>query len=306
MDVIVLAGGSSAEREISLKSGAAAAAALQSRGHHVTLWDPAEVDVTNTPIGTEQLVFIALHGTFGEDGQLQRILEQRKVRYTGSNAFASETAFEKLRTKRLLRQHGLLTPDWLAHSRKDSRLQEKEVTLTWPVVVKPNAQGSSVGVSIAHGPEDLPAAIDNAFQYDSSVLIENYIQGTEWTVSIFEDLALPPIRIQPGERFYDYEAKYHSPETTCEVVTTDDAITLRLKQAALQACRLIGTSGLARVDMILDQKQQPWILEVNTLPGLTERSLAPKAAAVIGWSYEDLCERICQSAVGEAQPDRIS
>ncbi len=299
MDVIVLAGGSSAEREVSLKSGAATAAALQARGHQVTVWDPAEVDLTNTSIRPDQLVFIALHGTFGEDGQLQRLLEKRMLRYTGSNSFASETAFEKLRTKQLLKEHGLLTPDWLTHSLKESQLQETDATLTWPVVVKPNAQGSSVGVSIIQSPDELAAAVNEALHYDSTVLIENYIHGTEWTVSVFEDRALPPIRIQPRERFYDYEAKYHSPETTYDVVTTDDATVQRLKEAALQACRLIGTSGLARVDLILDQKQRPWILEVNTLPGLTERSLAPKAAAAIGWSYEDLCERICHAAIGE-------
>ncbi|MCG6154320.1 D-alanine--D-alanine ligase family protein [Rubinisphaera margarita] len=304
MDVIVLAGGSSAEREISLKSGAAASAALRSRGHTVTVWDPAEVDLTNTAIAPHQLVFIALHGTFGEDGQLQRLLEQRKIRYTGSNAFASELAFQKVRTKRLLKEHGLPTPEWIVHAPDQSALHETETALTWPVVVKPNAQGSSVGISIVYHPDEFAAGVEEALCYDSVVLIENYIAGTEWTVSVFEDVALPPIRIQPGERFYDYEAKYHSPATTYEVVTTEDEVSSSLKTAALQACRLIGTAGLARVDLMLDETGQPWILEVNTLPGLTERSLAPKAAAAIGWSYEDLCERICDCAIGgEPQTD---
>lgn len=300
MDVIILAGGSSAEREISLKSGSAVQNALTSCGHYVEMIDPANVDIQSHAIRPDQIVFIALHGTFGEDGQVQRILEERNLCYTGSSPNASAVAFEKSQAKQLFLNHAIQTPQFTVINEQDSLIQREErlSSISCPVFVKPNAQGSSIGVSRVENPGHLQQAVDLAMNYGKSVIIEEFIPGQEWTVALFDDITFPPIQIQTPRTFYDYSAKYQESSTQYLInQNQDEALIERLIAAAQRAARAINTSGLIRVDFIVDNTGQPWCLEVNTIPGLTSTSLAPKAASQHGWTFETLCEIICESAL---------
>ncbi len=300
MDVIILAGGNSAEREISIKSGSGVRDALLSRGHTVSVIDPAHVDIQDLSVRSNQIVFIALHGTFGEDGQVQQILEKRNLCYTGSSASASAIAFDKSQAKQTFLNHAIATPHHSIVSRKDSLVQREKLrsSISYPVFVKPNAQGSSIGVSRVDISEKLHQAIDHAMNYGESVILEEFISGQEWTVAIFEEITFPPIQIQTPRTFYDYSAKYQETSTNYHMpLNQNDVLVKRLKKAAEKAATAIGTSGLVRVDFIVDESGQPWCLELNTIPGMTTSSLAPKAASQLGWTYEALCENICESAL---------
>ncbi|HBN76002.1 MAG TPA: D-alanine--D-alanine ligase [Planctomycetaceae bacterium] len=300
MDVIILAGGHSAEREISIKSGIGVRNALLARGHTVSMIDPVNVEIQNLPVRPDQIVFIALHGTFGEDGQIQQILEKRNLCFTGSSASASAIAFDKSQAKQIFLNHAIATPRHSIISRKDSLIQREKLcsSISCPVFVKPNAQGSSIGVSRVDISEQRPQAIDHALDYGETVIVEEYISGQEWTVAIFDEITFPPIQIQTPRTFYDFSAKYQETSTQYFIdQNQDEKLIKRLIAAAQKAAQAIETSGLIRVDFIVDNTGQPWCLELNTIPGMTSTSLAPKAASQHGWTYETLCENICKSAL---------
>ena len=307
--VVVLLGGPSAEREISLKSGRAVSHALRTQGHCVTEVDPLHVDLTHFDWSQTDVVFIALHGTFGEDGKVQALLEQAGVPYTGSDAATSQLAFSKSAAKERFLQFNVPTPPYFLIHESDpaDRILTRAKNLGYPLVVKPDAQGSSLGVSIISGPDELPHALSRCFSLDSFGLLEAAVIGTEWTAGFIDDESLPLIQIGTDRPFFDYEAKYHDDLTRYEFdfnVTSD--VVRRLELTALNACRALQTRGLARVDLMLDKYQRPWVLEINTIPGLTDHSLVPKAAARRGLSFPQLCDLALQSARSHARPERGS
>jgi len=298
-DVAVAMGGFSTEREVSLRSGGAVCRALESRGHPVTQLD------LRTDYGIElnrlrcDAVFIAMHGKFGEDGGLQRLLDGRGIPYTGSDAEASRRAMDKIESKRLFKRHGLDTPLHRVIGSGDSSelLEQAARCLGYPVVIKPRAEGSSVGVSVHRDRSTLFQGAVEAFQYGAIALLEKFIEGREMTVGILDGSPLPVIELKPRRPFFDYTAKYTDPDT---VYLVDPSISeldkRRIQKAALDAHHALGCEGMSRVDLILTGLKQIQILEVNTIPGLTERSLLPKAAKAAGIDFATLCERILQTA----------
>lgn len=296
MNIVVLKGGFSSEREVSLKSGAAVAAALRSRGH-----DVREVDVTCDFVDFDALegadvVFIALHGKFGEDGQLQEMLERRGIPFTGSTAAASALAMDKAAAKERFRGAGVPTPDAAVLKADNPRAVAKAAravaaAIGYPVVVKPCCEGSSVGVSIHRGPETIARGVAEAFKCGDRVLVERYVPGREMTVGVFEGRALPAIELRPAQEFYTYDAKYR--DTRTEYVVAPDP---KVEATAMKAHASLGCNGFSRVDLRVTDDGQVFVLEVNTIPGLTDRSLLPKAARAAGISFEDLCDRIARNA----------
>tara|TARA_R110002111_G_scaffold262851_1_gene341806 strand:+ start:60603 stop:61565 length:963 start_codon:yes stop_codon:yes gene_type:complete len=294
LNIVVLTGGESAERDISLKSGAAVGRALSSRGHRVKMIDPSLVDLDTHDWSGCDVVFIALHGTYGEDGTIQTTLDRLGVPYSGCDAPTSKLAFSKSASKERFIQHNVSTPSYvLIHESDDAqRIQQHARTMGYPLVVKPDAQGSSLGVTIVKTPEDLPQALARCFHYDSFGILESAIKGSEWTVSLVDDQVLPLIQIETPHEFFDYEAKYleDSTEYLFEFNLPTNVIQTIIK-TGVNACEALGTTGIVRVDILLDRFQQPWVLEVNTIPGFTDHSLVPKAAAKAGLDFGELCER---------------
>ncbi|MCK4908330.1 MAG: D-alanine--D-alanine ligase [Planctomycetes bacterium] len=300
LSIGVLQGGFSSEREISLKSGQAVVKALRSVGHQVI-----PIDVTGPKIkelaGIE-VAFIALHGKFGEDGELQAILDKKNIPYTGSGAPASHDAMDKFRTKELFVQQQVPTPEYITFSRQGSSatLHEKIDEWGYPVVFKPKAEGSTVGVSIVHDYTFVPGALNRAFKCQPEVLVEKYIKGRELTVGILAEQALPIIEICPKRGFYDYEAKYQ--DTATEYIVNPDlsaGLAEKIQAVGLKAHQVLGCAGFSRVDIRLSEQNEPFVLEVNTIPGLTERSLLPKAAEVAGINFTQLCEKIIELALAK-------
>jgi D-alanine-D-alanine ligase len=298
--VAVLRGGESAERDVSLASGAAVVDALVSRGHEVITVDPAETLIDTMDWSNIDVAFLALHGRFGEDGETQTRLDELGVRYTGSNAATSRLAFSKSASKERFIQENVATPAYvLIHESDDAtRIQQRAMQVGFPLVIKPDAQGSSLGVSYVSASEHLPDALTQCFHYDRFGLLESAIAGTEWTASFLDDEPLPLIRIEHDGPLFDFNAKYEDANTnyTFEFDLPSNVIQA-IQACALQACQSLGTTGLVRVDLRLDRFQQPWVLEVNTIPGLTDHSLAPKAAAFAGIDFSELCERMVTSCL---------
>ena len=285
-------GGPGAEREVSLRSGNAVISALRRRGHCVT-----EID----PVGTWKLpadidvVFLALHGRFGEDGTVQRQLEKLKVAYTGSGVEASALAFDKALSKARFRSAGVkVAEDVLIKVRRSGRPAELEL----PLVLKPVAQGSSVGLSFVMKEEDWDDSLAKAFEFGGSVLCERMVQGREVTVGVLGDATLPIVEILPKSGFYDYQNKYTTGATDyfCPAEFSI-AQTERIQQAGRKAFECLGCRDYGRVDIIVDNHGEPVVLEVNTLPGMTETSLMPKAAAAAGIGYDELCQRMTELAL---------
>ena len=298
--IAVLMGGLSREREISLKTGAAIARALRERGYDVTVMDVSrDIGLQLVEKGIE-VAFIALHGRLGEDGTIQGLLEILRIPYTGSGVKASAIAMDKIVSKRLFREAGLPTPGF--------QVLEKPVTAPprlLPLVVKPAMEGSTIGVTIVRSSEAWAKAMEAAFQYDQTVLVEDFIAGKEITASILDGNPLPLIHIEPKEGFYDYKAKYTPGGTLYHVPATLDSITERgLKDLAAQAYKTLGCESCARVDMILSDDAGPMILEVNTIPGMTPTSLVPKAAGAAGMTFNDLAEAILNTASLKIAPYR--
>lgn len=290
--IALVMGGPGSERRVSLASGAGVAEALRSLGAEVT-----EVDVTGTelelPEGTE-IVFNVIHGTFGEDGILQKILEAKGVPYTGAGAVSSELAFDKLPSKlRFLEQH-VPTP---AYEIVKLPAKAAEVKLPLPVCVKPPREGSSVGVHLVHEAAQLQDALDDCLRFGPEALVESLIVGKELTVGILGDTALPVIHIQPRDGFYDINNKYpwmNNSGGTDYFCPADlsPATTQKVQAAALAAHRALGVEVYSRVDVLLDADECPFVLEVNTIPGMTSSSLLPKAARAVGIEFPELCSRI--------------
>jgi D-alanine-D-alanine ligase len=301
--VAVLCGGPSAERVISLQSGAAVARALAGLGHAIYEIDPADVDLARRDWSPIDVAFIALHGKFGEDGQVQQVLEDAFVPYTGSGVAASRLAFSKSASKERFAQHGVPTAPYVLIHESDTphRILQQAAQLGFPLVVKPDTQGSSLGVSIVRTADNLPAALTRCFHYDAFGLLEQALLGSEWTVGMLDDLALPPIRIETGRAFFDYEAKYEDDGTRYLFDYDVPAEQVeRVVETARNACAALGTCGLARVDLIVTQTGVPTVLEVNSVPGLTDHSLVPKAAERAGMSFTELCQECLQSALRHA------
>ena len=332
MKIAVLLGGTSAERDVSLVTGIEIARALRSNGHQVEAIDcaygdrvlpdldiPIEDIIRSTPSDYEQkhqeldrnvfrtidyllqakfdVVYIALHGGYGENGQLQAMLEVAGIPFTGSGALASALGMDKHYSKVLFRNAGVPTAPWvtLSHPEEDFAPFIEQYSL--PVVVKPNGQGSSVGLKIVSRAEELRDAIRFAFRHGNSVLLEQYIPGHEMTVAILNNEPLPVIEIIPDQGVYDYEHKYQKGKTRYVVpAEIPDKVTRKLQEYARRAYRELGCRHYARIDFRLTDEGEMYCLEVNTLPGMTPTSLVPKAARAVGIDFPELVERIVQMA----------
>ena len=345
MKITVLLGGTSAERDVSLASGLRIARALRDLGHDVTSLDPARgvIDeseeramenagvmkaappslsalehMTRTSLSPSlgtlpsvrkaDVVFLALHGGFGEDGTVQALLDMVGVRYTGSGHLASALAMDKDLSKILFRAAGVPTADWMLVSqasdvRPDAACVERQ--LGWPVVVKPSKQGSTVGLSIVRAGADLASAVAEAMRYDDEVMIERFVPGRELTVSVLGDRALPVGEIFPTHEIYDYECKYTPGMAREEFpATLSSEETAEIQRLALAAFRALKLDGYARIDFRMTERGEFFCLEANTLPGMTPLSLLPQAAAAMGMDFGALCERIVQLAM--ARPSAAS
>jgi D-alanine-D-alanine ligase len=308
LHITVMLGGPSAEREVSLRSGAAVAQALRSLGHEVSEIDPKNGKFI-LPKETD-VVFLALHGTYGEDGTVQRQLEKLGVIYTGCDAEASRIAFDKVLTKKLCIKAGVPTAKFLVVNSSRTMLPKY---LQLPLVVKPVRQGSSVGLQFVERAEDWPAALAGSLKFDSEVLVEEKIIGREATVGILDGKPLPIVEVRPKVGSYDYRNKYTAgcTEYFCPA-DFDSATTKKIQTVALGAFHAIGGRDYARVDVMVREVGQasslsaqarclchyePVVLEVNTLPGMTETSLLPKAAAAAGLDYSELCQRMIDLAL---------
>jgi D-alanine-D-alanine ligase len=297
--VAVMLGGTSAERAVSLDTGAAVLAALRARGVDAQAWDPAEKPMAEFATAGFDRVWIALHGTGGEDGALQGALQWFGVPYTGSGVLASALAMDKIRSKHLFEAAGIPTPDYaVIRHEADAVLAAEQ--LGFPMILKPSGQGSSVGMSKVFEAADLADAVALALQHSDVALAERCIVGDELTVAVLQGTALPSIRIETPRVFYDYRAKYESDRTEYHCPGTGDADTEALYAGiAVAAFNEIGCSGWGRVDFMTGGDGQPQVLEVNTIPGMTSHSLVPMAARQAGIDFEELCWRILETSVSE-------
>lgn len=294
--VALLMGGQSTEREVSLKSGAAVLTALQNRGVQVEALDIVPDLPRQLMEGGFERVFIALHGRGGEDGVIQGMLETLGLPYTGSGVLASALAMDKLKTKQLWLGIGLPTPEFVLLV-EPTDLGEVVERLGLPLIVKPVREGSSVGMTKVTEKEQLAAAYKKAATYDREVIVERWIEGAEYTASILGQQLLPLIRLETPRAFYDYEAKYSEATTRylcpCGLPPGEERALQALAWRAFQALR---GSGWGRVDLMVDRSGQPWLLEVNTIPGLTDHSLVPMAARQAGIGFEALVLRILETS----------
>jgi D-alanine-D-alanine ligase len=294
--VAVMMGGSSAEREVSLMSGNGVLAALRSKGVDAHPFDPAEKPLSALKEEGFARVFNILHGPFGEDGTLQGALEALGMPYTGCGVMASAICMDKWRTKLLWKGAGLPIPAFeLLHDDSDFDAIEQQLGL--PIFVKPSTEGSSIGVTKVKTHGGLKAAYEEARQYDSIVIAEQFIGGGEYTCAVIDGQAYPTIKIEPATEYYDYQAKYFRDDTVyrCPSGLAAD-VEARARQLALQAFRVLGCQGWARIDFLMDEQDGIYLLEANTNPGMTSHSLVPMAARVEGLSYEDLCVKVLAAA----------
>jgi D-alanine-D-alanine ligase len=311
--VAVLQGGRSLERQVSLKSGARVEDALQRLGHRAVAIDVGPELVARLDEVAPDAAFVALHGRDGEDGTIQELLEVLGLPYTGSGVAACIRCWDKVLTKHLLRAAGIPTPDFHAFSETAFRelgaaqaLPAIESQLDFPLVVKPAAQGSALGIKFARAAADVPAAIVSAFSYDRKVLLERYVPGRDLAVSIVEQdgapMALPVVEAVPeGRDFYDFEARYEIGRTrfVCPA-ELPDGVAERTRELAVEAYRALGCAGFARVDLMLREDGELFVLEANSVPGLTETSLLPQAADAAGIPFDALVERILGMALARA------
>ena len=301
--IAVLMGGPGSERDVSLATGQGVSKALRSLGAEV-----AEIDVRDENFqlpNDVDLAFLTIHGTFGEDGQLQKILERRGIAYTGEGIEGSQTAFDKIRAKEKFREHGVTTPLWeVIHP-------GQRPTIPLPIVVKPPREGSTVGVVIVKNEDEIESATSEAAKYGRELLIEQFVPGRELTIGVLGDEALPIIEIIPKGGFYDFTNKYPflnpqaggGAEHVCPA-KIDAEKTKEIQELALRAFRAAGLQVYGRVDAILFESGEPFILEINNIPGMTEASLLPEAAAAAGVSYIDLCARIIELSRARTEGSR--
>ena len=294
LNIGVLYGGPSAEREVSLQTGEAVAQALTAAGrdvHRVILDESFNVAIARDL--EIDVAFLALHGEFGEDGRVQLILEAADIPYTGSGPDASALVFDKLLAKEALERHGILTPAWMGYDRTEivALGGPEALDLAPPVVIKPASSGSSLGVTIVRSSDKAPSAIQRALRYGDTVIVERFISGREITVGVLGEEPLPVLELSVAGEFFDYHAKYEDEKTriTCPADLSPEQRT-RAQATALAVHRSLGCRDVSRVDMIMDDTGLAWVLEANTLPGMTSHSLLPKAAAVAGLDFAGVCE----------------
>lgn len=297
----VLMGGPSSEREISLKSGRAVYQALTNEGLDAV---PLEIDTDAEEKIKEadiDAAFIALHGKFGEDGTIQQILQDLQIPYTGSGIIASLLCFDKVASRRVFKHYNIAVPEYEVLRQAAWGRRIEEIGFGFPVVVKPSNQGSSVGITLVNAHSALAAAVENAFNYDDTVLVEEYITGREITVGILDDVPLPVVEIVPKNIFFDFQAKYEKGKTEYIVPARLSARTIQqVQRTALLAHKSLGCRSFSRVDMIL-AGENPVVLEVNSIPGLTAASLLPMAARAEEIDFGQLCLRILQSCLPARQ-----
>lgn len=305
MKVAVLKGGASLERQVSLRSGQRVAEALRRAGHEIVEIDVGQDLVQRLRQERPEVAFIALHGRGGEDGTIQEVLEMVEIPYAGCGVLSSSLAMDKSLTKLLLQKHGLPTAKFVAFGESafkslgaSDALDQIDPVLGFPVVVKPARQGSALGVNFAGDRSELPAAILSAFSYDDKVLIEQFIKGREIAVSVLDGEALPAVEAIPRSgNFFDFESRYEIGETdyVCPA-ELDDPVSAELASLAVETFNLLGCEGFARVDFMLPADGRPLVLEVNTIPGLTQTSLMPMAAEAAGIDFDELAERLLATA----------
>jgi D-alanine-D-alanine ligase len=318
LKIAVLMGGRSLEREVSLKSGHRVCEALAAKGYDYVSFDVDERMVDNLINARPDVVYIALHGKYGEDGTVQGLLELLGLPYTGPGIYANIVSFDKVLAKEIFRRHDIPTAPWLTMSAASFKemgaataLDRAVELLGLPLVVKPARQGSALGIKIAHSPEDLPKALIGALSYDDKVILEQYLRGTELSVSILGNdppVALPAVEIVTDKEFFDFEAMYRMGATDYFVpARLDESAAASVRDLALRVHRALGCRDVSRVDMILTEGV-PYILELNTNPGMTETSLLPMAAAEADIQFSDLVEQLVQMALsrGAASDKTIS
>ncbi len=310
LGIVVIYGGRSAEREVSLQSGPLVVEGLKSKGYQVIGLDLYGENASLDPVKQLQsiefdLAFIALHGGEGEDGRVQALLEMLGKPYTGSSPLACGLAMDKVLTKRFWNGIGIPTPAYLSFvDQVDANVIEE--SMSYPMIVKPSREGSTIGINKASNREELDEALLKALEYDSDVLVEEFVDGPEFTITIIDDVAYPAIGLKasPDHKLYDYEAKYIAEDTQyllpCGLNEDDEN---ELQMLALDAYRSLGCSGWGRVDIMRDQAGVFWVLEVNTAPGMTTHSLVPMAANHVGIDYPSLVEKIVIDAWGKAERD---
>jgi D-alanine-D-alanine ligase len=294
----VMMGGLSREREISLKTGKAILRALTERGYTACSID-VDQDVAETLIKKKiECAFVALHGRFGEDGTIQGMLELMRIPYTGSGVLSSALAIHKIMSKKIFLHEKIPTPPFEVIQRQDlGKDPLKNISLSLPLVVKPAREGSTIGISIVRKEEDLVPSLKEAWKYDEEILVEKFMKGKEITVGILEDIPLPIIEIVPKSGFYDYHSKYTKGETQYIIpARIPREKYLYAQEVSLKAFQALGCSGCARVDLMTDENDDSFVIDINTMPGMTETSLLPKAANYAGITFEDLVERILLGA----------
>jgi D-alanine-D-alanine ligase len=295
----VLMGGLSVERTISMKTGEAILKALKSKGYDAVpidvdrrlAWKLAEEKV--------EIAFVALHGTYGEDGAVQGLLELLHIPYTGSGVLASALSMNKIATKKILLYHKIPTPLFQAFclSRQTPDDIGSLISFTPPFVVKPASEGSTIGVTIVSAAEELGSALEKARSFGDWILVEHYIEGREVTVGMLDNQPLPVVEVQPKCGFYNYESKYSAGKTDYVVpAKLDSSVYHEVQTLGVDTYRAMGCRGAARVDMRVDREGKAWVLEINTVPGMTETSLLPMAAKTVGIDFADLAERILKGA----------
>ncbi|MEX2495730.1 MAG: D-alanine--D-alanine ligase [Woeseia sp.] len=294
--VAVMLGGSSSEREVSLQSGTAVLSALLSRQVEAVSWDPAERSLRDFAMEKFDRVWIALHGPGGEDGTLQGALEWLDIPYTGSGVLSSALAMDKVRSKKLFTSAGLATPDFSVITSRNDAKRAADI-LGYPLVLKPAGEGSSVGMTKVFDSSELGAAVDLALGFCGTALAERCVVGEEVTVAVLQGETLPSIRIETPRIFYDYRAKYEADSTRffCPGTSSEQS-ERQYSELALAAFAELGCSGWGRVDFMADEAGQPFLLEVNTVPGMTSHSLVPQAAAQAGFDFPELCWRILETS----------
>lgn len=315
-NIAVLMGGTSHEREISLRSGNAVAKALVDAGCNVFCVDVKDEKIQELDTMEIDVAFIALHGCFGEDGGVQQLLESKGILYTGSGINASKLAMDKLATKKCFIEAGLKTPDYIIITEFQgmTEIEHKIRKFGLPVILKPTRNGSSIGISIVGDMDSLRISLEKAFEFGCELLIERYIEGREFTVGILDDKALPVIEIKPAMEFFNYDAKYKDDRTQYLIVeiipggkdiagdalynigNLPSSLYNRAQELALSAHKVLGCKGFSRVDILMDAKTNFYLLEINTIPGFTEKSLLPKAARAAGISFPSLCKEIINLA----------
>ena len=302
MKIAVLAGGVSGEREISIQSGVGAMKAIEKAGFKAEMIDPADkLELKKLIDGDFDLAFLCLHGKGGEDGTIQGFLESIGLPYTGSGVLSSAISIDKDKSKVMYREAGLPTPQSVTLLKGDEGNGSKVSSIEYPCVVKPATEGSALGVYIVDSPGDIESAVQSVFEIDDEILIESFVSGVEVTAAVLgngDPRPLPVIEIVPSHKFYDFESKYApgGSKHICPARLNDD-VTAKVQSLAVAAHKVLGCRGVSRTDMIIDESGTPWILETNTIPGMTETSLLPDAGRAAGYSFPELCTKLIELAL---------